>query len=108
MANLWRYKIVSGWNAGVSRLYALQLAFPHDTFVRLVHAFYAVFKFTAALGQFLCDFIRTAWDIATDCGGELYELTDVKFAGQHGTLQHKSSIECTTEKRGLGVGFAKM
>jgi hypothetical protein len=66
---------------GVSRLHASQFAFPHDTFVRLVHALYSVFKFTAALGQFLCDFIRAAWDIATDCGSELHKLTDVKFVG---------------------------
>jgi hypothetical protein len=71
-------------------LHAAQFAFPRDALMRLVHAFYPVFQFTTALGQFLCDFIRAAWDIATDCGDELYELTDVKFVGQHGTLQHKA------------------
>src|SRR5712692_5587525 len=91
----------------VSGLLALQFAFPRDALVRLVHAFYPIFKFTAALGQLLCDFIRTARDIATDCGGKLYELTNVKFVGQHGTLQRKSWIECITGKTLLGDGFAK-
>jgi hypothetical protein len=31
----------------------------------------------------------------------------MKFAGRHGgAFQRKSWTECTTEKRGLGVGFA--
>jgi hypothetical protein len=34
----------------VSRLHALQLAFPRDAFVRLVHAFYPIFKLAAELG----------------------------------------------------------
>ena len=90
-----------GRSGGVSKLHGLQLAFPHDTLVQFVHALYPVFKLTAALGQFLCDFIRAAWDIATDCWGELYELTDPKFVGQHGTLQHKSRIECTMDNAGM-------
>jgi hypothetical protein len=68
-------------SGGVSRLHASQLAFAHDALVRFIHAFYPIFKFTAALGQLLCDFIRAAWNMATDCGGELYELPDPKFVG---------------------------
>jgi hypothetical protein len=35
------------------------------------------------------------------------DLTDMKFAGCHGgAFQRKSWTECTTEKRGRGVGFA--
>jgi hypothetical protein len=86
---------------------AAQFAFARNALVRLVHIFYPVFKFTVALRQFFYDFIRAAWDIATDCGGELYELTDVKFVGQHGTLQHKGGIECTTDKSLPGDGFEK-
>jgi len=55
--------------------------------VRLVDTFYPVFKFPVALSQFFCDFIGAARDIAADRGGELYELTDVKFVGWHGGFQ---------------------
>jgi hypothetical protein len=79
-----------GRPGGVSRLHASQLAFPHDALVRFIHALYPIFKFTAAFGQLLCDFIRAARDIATDCGGELYELTDTKFVGWH--WQGRSNI----------------
>ena len=34
-------------SGGVSRLQALQLTFPHDTFVHLVHAFYPILKLAA-------------------------------------------------------------
>jgi hypothetical protein len=73
-----------------SRLYASQLAFPHEALVRFVHAFYSIFEFTAALRQSLFDFIRAARSIAAPCGVELYALTNAKFVGQHGTLQRKS------------------
>jgi hypothetical protein len=53
-------------SAAVRRLPALQLAFPHDTLVPLVHAFYPIFKLAAALGQLFCDFVGTAGDVATD------------------------------------------
>jgi hypothetical protein len=93
-------------SGGVSRLHALQLAFPDYTLVRLVHAFYPIFKLAAALGQLLCDFVRAAGDVATDCGGELYKLTDPKFVGQHGTLQRKARFNATGKTR-IAVGFAK-
>jgi hypothetical protein len=44
-----------------------QLAFSRDTLVRLVHALYSVLEFTAALGQSLCYFKRTTWNVAADC-----------------------------------------
>jgi hypothetical protein len=50
--------------------------------MQFVHALYSIFKFTAVLGQLLCDFKRTAGDIATD-GVKVYELTDVKSVGSH-------------------------
>jgi hypothetical protein len=64
----------------------LQLAFPHDTLVPLVPAFYPIFKLATVLGQFLYDFVGAAGDIATDRGDELYELADVKFVGWHGRV----------------------
>jgi hypothetical protein len=86
-------------SGGLSKLHGLQLAFPHDTLVEFAHALYPIFKLTAALGQFLFDFIRAAWDIATNCGGKLYELANVKFVGWHGgALQRKAQIECTKLK----------
>jgi hypothetical protein len=88
-------------------LHASQLAFPHDPLVRFVRALYSIFEFAAPVRQALGDLIRTARDVTTDSRPELYDLTDVKFAGWHGgAFQRKSWIECTTEKRGLGVGFA--
>ena len=45
----------------------------------LVYAFYPIFKLAAVLGQLLCDLLS-----ATNCGGELYELTDPKFVAWHG------------------------
>jgi hypothetical protein len=69
----------------------LRIAFPRNTFVWLVHAFYPILEFAAAFGEFLCDYIRTAWDIAADCWFELDELTDVKFVGWHGeSVQRKA------------------
>ena len=50
----------------------------------LVHAFYPIFKLAAVLGQLLCDLVRAAGNIATNCGGELYELTDPKFVAWYG------------------------
>jgi hypothetical protein len=47
--------------------------------VWFIHPFYPIFKFTAALGQFLRNSLRAALNIATDCGGELYELTEARF-----------------------------
>jgi hypothetical protein len=94
-------------SGGVSRLHASQLAFPHDPLVRFVRALYSIFEFDAPVRQALGDLIRTARDITTDSSPELYDLTDMKFAGRHGgAFQRKSWTECTTEKRGLGVGFA--
>ena len=78
-------------SGGIRGLDDPQFAFPRDALVRFVHAFYAVFKFTAALGHFLYDFIRAAGGIATDRRGDLYELTDVKFVCWHGgALQTKA------------------
>jgi hypothetical protein len=72
----------------------------------VVHAFYPVFKFTVALGQFLYDFIRAARDIATDCGSKLYALTDVKFVGWHGSFQRKPNRMYHGKMRS-GDGYAK-
>jgi hypothetical protein len=94
-------------SAAVRRLYALQLAFPHNTLVPLVHAFYPIFKLAAVLGQFLYDFIRAAGDVATDGGDELYELADVKFVGWHGGSV--SSVKTNRMYHGkpwIAVGFA--
>jgi hypothetical protein len=74
--------------------------------VQLIDALYPIFKLAAALGQFLCDFVGAAGDIATDCGDELYELTNVKFVGQHGTLQRKAKLNIP-RKNADSVGFAK-
>jgi hypothetical protein len=88
----------SGW---VSRLHASQLAFPHDPLVRFVRALYSIFEFAAPVRQAFGDLIRTARDVTTDNRPELYDLTDMKFAGWHGeAFQRKSWIECTTENAG--------
>jgi hypothetical protein len=96
-------------SGGVGRLRASQLAFPYDALVRLVHALYAVFKFTAALGQFLYDFIRAAGDITADGGSEPHKLTDVKFVGWHGgAFQRRKLNGMYHGKMGAGDGFAKL
>jgi hypothetical protein len=59
--------------------------------VRLVHAFNPIFKFAAILGQFLCDFVRAAGDVATDCG-KLDELPDPKFVEHPEVLQRKARL----------------
>jgi hypothetical protein len=65
--------------------------------VWFIHPFYPIFKFTAALGQFLRNSLRVALNIATDCGGELYELTEAKFVNSMELSKLKTNeTQCRT------------
>jgi hypothetical protein len=49
-----------------------------------------------------------AENIATDCGGELYELTDPKFVGQHGGSVSSVKANRMYRKTGAGRRICKM
>ena len=93
-------------------LHVSQCAFPYDTLVRLVDAFYSVFKLPVALRQLLYYFVGAARDVATDCGGDLHELADPKFVRRHRMTSNQAVLSddwaSGDAARAIGSGCAAM
>jgi hypothetical protein len=74
---------VRSFSPSANSRYVAQVAFAHDTLIRLVSTSHAVLKLTVSLWQLLSDSACSSWNVQVMGATKKYSLTDLESISRH-------------------------